>query len=446
MIRDGRLTAVEALESHLERIDKHNPELNAIVSLDAGGARARAEEADAALRRGEISGPLHGVPMTVKDGLDVAGMRTTVGTPVLDRVPTEDGTAAARLRAAGAVLIGHTNVPPWLADYQTDNPIFGRTANPWDPARTPGGSSGGAAAAVATGMTPLEIVSDLAGSARLPAHFCGVYGLKATEHRAPMTGFLRPPDGTARPVRIMATLGVMARDLADLELGLAVISGPDGFDADVAPVPLGARRPREVADLRVAVAPTLPGAVVAHGVRRQVDRVAAEISAAGGTVERRLPDVDWAALHRLFGELLHAVTGVFDPESGLSEEHRSLGWYLTALDRRDRFIAAWEAYLADVDALLLPPAMTTAFPHTGTDGLVDVDGRAVGYQRQGELLVFANLLGLPGLVAPAGFDDDGLPAGVQLVGRRWSELGLLDVAQALELAGILPGFQAPPGF
>src|SRR6267143_2007286 len=184
-MRKRQLTAVEVLEAQLERIERHNPTLNAVVSLDAAGARKLARAADAALKRGGIPGPLHGVPMTLKDAHDVAGLRTTIGAVELDRIAKEDGTVAARLRAAGAIIIGHSNVPPWLADHQAANPIFGRTANPWDTKRTPGGSSGGAAAALAAGMTPLEVGSDLVASIRLPAHFCGVYGLTPTEHRVP---------------------------------------------------------------------------------------------------------------------------------------------------------------------------------------------------------------------------------------------------------------------
>jgi amidase len=434
-LRQGELTAVEALELHLDRIAKYNPELNAIVSLDADAARRQAEAADAALRRGEIRGPLHGVPMTLKEGHNVAGLRTTIGSPAFDHVPDEDGTVAARLRAAGAIIMGHTNVPPFLADYRTENPIFGRTVNPWNTGRTPGGSSGGAAAALAAGLTPLAIVSDLAGSARQPAHCCGVYGLKASEHRVPMTGFFRPPDGGPRPVRIMGSLGPMARDLDDLGLALSLIAGPDGQDSDVPPVPLGSRQGRELSGVRLAVAPALPGTGVQRELRQQVERVAAAASDAGAKVEERLPEVDWAALHELYRSLLWTVTGVLDPASDLPDEQRTLAWYLTALERRDRFIASWEAFFADVDALLLPPAMTAAFAHD-----------AEGYHNQGHLLVFANLTGLPGLVAPAGFDDDGLPVGIQLVGPRWSEPRLLDIAHALERAGILPGFQPPPGY
>ena len=444
-LRQRRLSAVDALEAHLERIEKHNRALNAVVSLDTDRARAAAEAADAALGRDEVRGPLHGVPMTLKDGHDVAGLRTTVGTFELDRVADEDGTVAARLRAAGAIIIGHTNVAPWLADYQSANPVFGRTSNPWDTGRTAGGSSGGAAAALAAGMTPLEVASDLAGSARLPAHFCGVYGLKTTENRVPPTGFFRPPYGAPWSVRIMGSLGPMARDLGDLELGLAVVAGSDARYGDVPPVPLDRPPRRRLSELRLAVAPTLPGATAASALRQQVERVAAQAADAGARVEERLPDVDWDDLHALFGDLLATITGIFDPGSELRDEQRTLAWYLAALDRRDRFVATWQAFFDDVDALLLPPAMTTAFPHCEPGAPLEVDGVTVDFGAQGLPLVFANLTGLPGLVAPAGLDGDGLPAGVQLVGPRWSEPRLLAIAGELERAGVLPGFSPPPG-
>ena len=445
-LRRQQLTAAEALEAHLEQIETHNTALNAVVSLDTDRARTLAKAADAALGRGEIWGPLHGVPMTLKDGHDVAGLRTTVGTVQLDQMADQDGTVAARLRAAGAIIIGHTNVPPWLADYQSANPIFGRTANPWDTERTAGGSSGGAAAALAASMTPLEIGSDLAGSLRLPAHFCGVYGLKTTEHRVPLTGFFRPPDGVPRSVRIMSCLSPMARDLGDLQLALAIIAGPDGQDGDVPPVPLGPRRRRRLQDLRLAVASTLPGATVARGVRQQVERVAAQASDAGARVEERLPDIDWQALHQLFGDLVGTITGLFDPQADLRDEQRTLAWYLDALERRDRFIAVWQAFFQDLDGLILPPAMTTAFTHRESGAPLDIDGETVSYGEQGRLLVFCNLTGLPGLAVPADLDDDGLPVGVQVVGPLWSEMRLLEIARELEQAEILPGFQPPPGY
>src|SRR3989442_4947826 len=190
-IRAGHVSATEVLEAHLAQIDTHNPALNAIVTMDAERAYERAREADKAMARGELWGPLHGVPFTLKDAHATAGMRTTTGFPPLaNYVPQEDSTVTARLKAAGGILIGKTNVPVMLADYQSNNPIFGRTKNPWNIERTPGGSSGGAAAALAARMTPFEMGTDLAGSIRIPAHFCGLFGLKPTEKRGSLAGLI----------------------------------------------------------------------------------------------------------------------------------------------------------------------------------------------------------------------------------------------------------------
>jgi amidase len=443
-IRRREVSAAEALEAVLARIEERNPALNAVVSVDRGGARQAAEAADEALARGADVGPLHGVPLTLKDGNDVAGLRTTIGSEMFDRIAEQDGAVAARLRAAGAIILGHTNVPPLLADYQTVNDLFGRTNNPWNPGRTPGGSSGGAAAAVAAGLTPVEVGSDLTGSLRLPAHLCGVYALKTTEHLVPLTGFFSPPPGTPRSVRILSTLGPMARDLDDLELVLRLIAGPDRKDSDVPPVPIGDPSAPSMEGLRVAVAETVPGATVARVVQDVVDDVAGRLSDAGAQVERRLPDIEWEASGELFMRLLGVVTGAFTPDSDLDEEQRSVAWYLASLDRRDGVIAAWEAFFQDVDVLLLAPAMTSAFPHADQYATIDVDGRRIGYLEQGGLLVFANFAGVPALVAPAGADSDGLPIGVQLVGPRWSDARLVAIARAMEAADVLPGFRPPP--
>jgi len=447
-LRERRLSAGEALNAHLERIERHNGALNAVVSLNPSQAREEADAADAALARGENRGPLHGVPITLKDAHDVAGLRTTVGTVPLDRLADEDGTVAARLRAAGAIIIGHTNVAAWLADpCQSVNPVFGRTANPWDTERTPGGSSGGATAAVAAGMTPLEVGSDLTGSIRLPAHFCGVYGLKPTEHSVAFTGFFRQPVRVPRPVRIMSCLGPIARDLGDLELALAIIAGPDGHDSDVPPVPFVSQPRRPLRDLRLAVAPALPGVRVARGIQQKVERVAAQASDAGARVEDRLPDVEWEAFDGLFGDLLGAILGALDPDAELRDEQRTLAWYFDALERRDEFIAVWEAFFQDFDALILPPAMTSAFTHRDSGAPVEVDGDTVSYwELPHRLLTAFNLTGLPGLAVPAGLNDDGLPAGIQIVGPRWSDMRLMSIARELEEAAILPGFQRPPGY
>ena len=237
-IRARRVTARELVELYLARIEKHNGALNAVCTLDAAGARQRAREADDALARGELWGPLHGVPMTIKDALETAGLRTTGGHPPLrDYVPRTDASAVAKLKGAGAILLGKTNVPPLSADYRADNEIFGRTNNPWNLERTPGGSSGGAAAAVAAGLTGFDVGSDLAGSVRTPAHFCGLFGLKPTERRVPNTGHIPEPPGLPRAVRHMNVLGPLARSVQDLALVTKAMCGPDDSEWDVPPVP-----------------------------------------------------------------------------------------------------------------------------------------------------------------------------------------------------------------
>src|SRR6184192_1924978 len=229
VIRAGHLSAREVLDAHLRQIASHNPALNAVITLDVERASERAQEADEALARGQVWGPLHGVPFTLKDAHATAGMRTTTGFPPLaDYVPQEDSTVTARLKAAGGILLGKTNVAMMLADFQTTNPIFGRTNNPWDTERTPGGSSGGAAAALASGMTPFEIGTDLSGSIRIPAHFCGLFGLKPTENRVSLAGLFPDPHGTPRSIRLMSCIGPMARTVEDLGLIYSIIAGPDG--------------------------------------------------------------------------------------------------------------------------------------------------------------------------------------------------------------------------
>lgn len=444
-LKHKALSAVDALEAHLARVERHNKAINAVVAIDAERARDAAKRADEALERGDETGPLHGVPMTLKDGHEVAGLRSTLGAHLVDHIASADGAVAARLRAAGAIVIGHTNVPPWLADHQTNNPIFGRTNNPWDTARTAGGSSGGAAAAVAAGMTPLEVGSDLVGSIRIPAHFCGVYGLKTTEHRVPLTGFFRLPFPVPRSVRIISSLGPIARDLDDLELALSIIAGPDALDSDVPPVPVARHAAIPVSELRLAFAQSLPGTKVASNIKAAVVRVASLAAMLGARVEERLPNVDWEKQNPLFGDLLATITGLFDPSAGLRDEQRSLAHYLANLERRDGFIAAWEAFFHDLDALIMPAAMTTAFTHRDSSEGFDVDGERANYGGHGELSVFSNLTGLPALVAPAG-QSDCLPIGVQIIGPLWSEVRLLAIARALERAEILPGFQPPPGY
>ncbi|HEX4353133.1 MAG TPA: amidase [Polyangiales bacterium] len=439
-IAAGELSAREVTAAHLERIAALNPGLNAVVSLDAEGARSAAAAADRAVAAGAKLGPLHGVPITLKDSIDVAGMRTTIGSSVFDRMAERDSAVAERLRSAGAIILGHTNVPPFLSDYQTDNGVFGRTDNPWDRTRTPGGSSGGAAAALAVGMSALDVGSDLAGSLRLPASFCGVYALKTTELRVSMRGFFRPLPGVPPSVRILSGLGPIARDLGDIELALSILAGPDAEDADLPPVPLAippnARR-------RLAIS-LFPDVEFSSSYRRRMETLAHDVRAQGIEVVDRTPALEWNALHALFRDLVGTLTGLFDPGAKLRDEQRTLAWYLGALEARDRFVAALQPFFADCDAWILPSAIASAFAHAAPFGQIEVEGRSRSYSDHAAPLVFCNLFGLPSLTVPAGIDELGLPIGVQLVGPRWSEPSLIAIARELERSGALPGFRAPP--
>jgi len=441
-IKARRVSATEVLDAHLRQIDACNPSLNAVVTIDAERARADAKAADEAIARGDSIGPLHGVPFTLKDAFATKGMRTTVGFAPFDHVPTIDSTVAARLKNAGAILVGKTNVPVLLADYQTSNPIFGRTNNPWNVARTPGGSSGGAAAAVATGMTPFEIGTDLSGSIRVPAHFCGVFGLKPTEHRVSLNGVVPVPQGGPRPVRIMSCVGPMARSADDLGLLLSIIAGPDPGDTDVDPVPLGDFSAVEAKGLRIAFAPTIGQLSVSNAIRGALETVARRLESAGAIVEEAtLPAVDFIDDLKQAGALIPKMTSAFSP--GPDNPKASLAEYLTALDRRDRSIGAWEAFFQRWDALLCPPAITTAFPHLNPGAPLEVDGRQEQYFSLGAHTTLFNYSGHPGIVVPSGVMDGDLPIGVQLVGRWWSEARLIGIAKTLtEMTG---GFRRPPG-
>ena len=441
-IRSGEVSSSEVVEAHLDRIERHNPGLNAVVTLDAEGARARARAADEARARGENWGSLHGVPYTLKDSHATAGMRTTAGHPPLaDYVPTEDGTVAARLRAAGGVLLGKTNVPELLVDIQTDNPVFGRTLNPWDPARTPGGSSGGAAAALARGMTPIDIGSDVGGSIRIPAHFCGVFGLKTTEHRVSSFGHIPDLPGAPRSVRVLASIGPMARTAEDLALLYRIVAGPDGLDAELPPVPVEDVPEVTLGTLRVAFAPTFPGFPVAGDVRAAIEAFASAVEPFCAAMEDApLPDLDYdrAALSEIDTMAVRAMVPG-DP----AEPPPTLAQYLRALDRRDRFLLAWEAFFDRWDVLVCPASMVTAFPHCPTGTPLDVDGVAVDYWMANAHCKLFSYTGHPAVAMPVTADSRGLPLGVQLVGKRWSESRLLAIAAALSaVVGTPPGY--PP--
>jgi len=446
-IRAKQLSAVEALDAHLAQIDRHNEALNAVVIRDDAAARKRAHAADAALARGELWGPLHGVPHTLKDAFATEGMRTTIGFPPLAQfVPHEDASVVARLKNAGAVLIGKTNVATMLGDFQTGNPLFGRTNNPWNAQRTPGGSSGGAAAALASGMTPFELGTDLAGSIRWPAHCCGVFGLKPTEHSVSLDGVVPDPRGTPRSVRIMSSVGPLARSVDDLALVYSLIRGQDGRDTDVPPLPLVPpgleAETLSLAGLRIAFAPDFPGLPIAASVRAAVVSLAGELDRAGAVVhEARWPAFDLGDALTGAGALIGMALGAFDNSGGPGP---SLADYFSALQRRDAVIGVWEQFFDDCDVLLCPVAMTNAFAHCEPGSPLPVDGKLVDYHLVSAHACLFNYTGHPALAMPYTLDDQELPIGVQLVARRWNDVRLLAIAAAIEQR--IGGFHRPPGY
>ncbi|AZO56713.1 MULTISPECIES: amidase [unclassified Mesorhizobium] len=443
-IRNRKISAVEALDAHLAQIDKHNPAVNAVISLDREGARERAKKVDGVQTRGETLGPLHGVPFTLKDMHETAGMRTTVGfPPFADYVAKEDSPVVARLKAAGGVLMAKTNVATLLSDWQSDNPLFGRTNNPWNLQRTPGGSSGGAAAAVCTGMTPFDVGTDMQDSIRLPAAFCGVYGLKPTEHRVSLAGAFPNPGGAARSVRLMSCLGPLARSVEDLSLIYRIIAGPDGRDNDLAPVPVETMPKLDLKTSRIAFAPFFPGFPVAGDISAAVENLARQLQDAGALVEQaKLPKLDLHDDLAQGGALIGMMMEAAQPQP--PEEPTSVSRWFEALARRDKSILAWDRFFEDWDALLCPVAMTTAFPHCAPGTTIKADGKDQSYWMLPAYGAVFNYSGHPALSIPYGQDSDGLPIGLQLVGRRWSEARLLGIARAM--APLTGGFSRPPGY
>ncbi|HZE60715.1 MAG TPA: amidase family protein [Burkholderiales bacterium] len=467
-MRARRTTAAELVELHLSRIERHNPSLNAICTLDAPGARRRAREADAALARGELWGALHGVPMTIKDALETAGLRTTGGHPPLkDHVPTKDAPAVARLRAAGAILLGKTNVPPLSADYRADNPIFGRTNNPWNLERTPGGSTGGGAAAVAAGLSAFDVGSDLAGSVRTPAHYCGLFGLKATERRIPNTGHIPEPPGEPRAVRHMNVLGPLARSVDDLALITKTISGPDEAEWDLAPAPWIEPPERALGSYRFAWSTAFGGVPVTAETRQAIQKLAADLVRAGCKVAERNPEgFSFDEAWETWGEIAiteRAATGGERSRERVAALNATLGerWavargsakgmratvadYMLALTRRDQLITTLERFFASWDAFICPVTVCPAIPHVPFGTPIDVDGEKVPYFIAGTAYTSPfNLTGHPSVVLPVTRAGDGMPIGAQLVGRRWSEPALLALARKV---GLITGpFTPPPGY
>jgi amidase len=445
-IRIGELSSEEVVAAHLRRIAEANQSLNAVVHVAGSSARAESQAADARLAAGAPVGPLHGVPVTIKDNHDVAGLPCTAGTKGLAaRIAEMDATVVARLKAAGAIVLGKTNLPELALAFETDNLVYGRTNNPYDLARTPGGSSGGEAAIIAAGGSPLGIGNDAAGSIRLPAHFCGIAGIKPTTGRVPKTGYLGSSGGALSP---LMQSGPMARYVEDLELALPIICSGDGRDPAVVDMPMGDPCAVDLRRLRVAfytdngiVSPT---AATVDTIRR----AAMSLSDADIAVDEACP-AGIERTYELFFDLFGADGGV-----GLQSRLKSLGTTdthplmqqflellrpracttteaLARLARLDQFRAEMFAFWQNYDAILCPACAVPAIPH----GTSLENWTTISYT------MAYNLTGWPGAVVRAGTSPDGLPIGIQIVARPWCEDVALAIARHIETA--LGGWQLP---
>ncbi|MFC7752579.1 amidase [Tsukamurella soli] len=468
-LRAGEVTSVELTEDAITRIERDDTVINAICVPDFGRALAAARRADRALARGDVR-QLLGLPVTVKESYNVAGLPTTWGLKEhVDFIPDEDAVQVSRLKAAGAVVLGKTNVPVGLQDIQTFNEVYGTTNNPWDHSRTPGGSSGGSAAALACGFGALSIGSDLAGSLRTPAHFCGVYAHKPTLGLAAMRGMVAPPSPPLPVEQDLAVVGPMARSARDLTILFDVMVGPDplthglAYDATLPPA-----RHEHLRDFRVLVLEDHPLIPTGSAVRAGVNRVADALVAGGAYIERHsplLPDLAQAA--RLYTQLLFSGSAArfpvekyeelrvratrldLDDQSldaarlrGMALSHRD---WIETNSRREPHRHSWRQLFADFDVVVCPITPTAAFGHdhdpNPLERRIDIDGVEYPYFDQ---LVWAGVATMPGLPAsaiPAGRSPAGLPIGVQLIGPMFEDRTPLRLAELLEEA--IGGFQPP---
>jgi len=416
LVRDGAITPAELVEEHLRQIAKRNPALNAFVTIRAEEALEEAR----ALDRGDARGLLFGVPVTVKDSFDIGGMPTRVGSLSRPDVPAaEDATVVARLRRAGAIVLGRTNTPELLASYDTDNRITGRTNNPWNLERTPGGSSGGEAAAIAAYCSPGGIASDGGGSIRIPAHFCGIAGLKPTPGRIPGTGHF---PALGHPAGMLTGVGPMARTAKDLRLLFSALAGYEAQDPFSVPTPL--REPR-LGQMRIGVWDQFYAVPVHPEIRQEVARAAAMLEAQSFRTEpfeargmERVPNV-WAFLFSQWPG---------NPADTTAEQ------VLIQFAARDRLRAAFlrQMEAEALAALVMPTFGVTAFRHG--QARFDVEGGQIGFFQAAMPVVLANVLGLPALTIPMALSSEGLPIGVQLVGRPYEDELLLELAIRLEEA------------
>jgi amidase len=470
LLASRRISSGELLDQHLDRVTRVNPSCNAVVALDQEGARRQARAADERLARGERTGPLHGLPMTIKDSFAVAGMAATCGLEELRGYrPQEDAVAVAKIRASGAVLFGKTNLPAGAADHQSCNTLFGLTRNPWDGERTVGGSSGGSAAALATGLTSLELGSDIGGSIRVPAHFCGVYGHKPSYGLVSTEGHIPPPPGHLAPAEL-GVAGPMARSAFDLELLLDVVLGASDVEAAGAELRLPAARHYDLRSFRVAVWNDGRSYPLDDAYANAIGGLVDDLARLGVAVSRTArPPIDPAASYAVYLQTLFAIIGAGLPppareallaageaaESGSYPRRvadairQSLPQHFAAAEQRHQLYRAWRGFFADYDVLLCPVTPTVAFPHdierldlaAQFTRRLTVSGATIPYMDNLAWIGLVTVANLPATAIPTGRMVGSVPAGVQVIGPYLGDRTTLRFAQLVERE--LGGFRRP---
>lgn len=468
-VASREISAAELLAATLDRHERFNPVINAVVYTQIEAARERAAKADAATARGESWGPLHGVPMTIKEAWDWVGAPSTSGhAELVDWRPERNSDAVDRLLDAGAIIYGETNLPVSMADWQTFNPVYGTTGNPWNPDLVAGGSSGGAAAALAAGLTALEMGSDIGASIRNPAHYCGVFGHKPTYGLVPIAGHGSPGNVTELDIGVG---GPMARYASDLQLGLDVMAGASGLDAVGWKLDLPAPRKTRLDEMKVAVMLESPCVVQDQELTDQLAATVGALSELGAKVDHQArPDLDIERAYEVYLMLLRAATGTEYPaESYEAQREHAARW--EAGDRDYRAVAgkaitashwewakwhrereehrlAWDQFFGEYDFLLCPTAASAAYPHDHegerADRTITVNGGPESTIDQLFWAGFSCNVYLPGTVAPAGLTASDLPCGLQIVAGHLRDRESIAFAALMERE--LGGYQIPPGY
>ena len=467
-IGNGEISSVEILTSYLKRIEKINPEINAVVQLDTDRAMERAQKADKALSSGDSWGLLHGLPMTVKDAFEVSGIVSTCGAKVWkNHIPETNAEAVQKLIDAGAIIFGKTNVPLFLADIQTFNDIYGTTNNPWNITKTPGGSSGGAAAAVAAGMTPLELGSDIGGSIRTPSHFCGTYGHKPSHGIIPMNGHIPPPPGAIAGQNNLAVVGPITRTAEDLELMMNVLSGPTKSESNGWILKLPPARYNKLSDYTIGIWLDDPYCPVDLETINLIRKTADQLANSGGKVQNAQPDFSLEMNDKIYGKLLAPIMATGYPKEVIETMETALpklnpedqsprarqirnslishtDW-LSANEKRQQIRQKWNLFFESFDILLCPTTVRSAFDH---DHHHDFHGRNIMVNEverpYSDLIVWpglANTGQLPATNVPIGLSSDNMPIGMQIIGPYLEDRTTIEFAKLI--AEITGGFLPP---